>query len=625
MALTTSFASSSTSHSHGHVYDVFISHRGPDVKKGIASHIYHRLKDLGLAVFLDQPELQRGENLNLQLEGAIQTASVHIAIFSPGYANSHWCLHELLLMVDSGSTIIPVFYDVQPSDLRWTRGGDRVYARALSIFLCILLSIILCIPTSFLLRFLLCVPFSIIMCILLCTRGENGVYARALSILFCTRGENGVYARALHKLQKKTTVDSASKKKKPRHDSDTIEKWRKALSDVSKISGFELKECNGDEGQLVNKVVKQVSIKVRKPSLSLYVAKYPTALLEKVKELEMTVSLQRQSGKASIVGIVGLGGIGKTTLAKEFFNRETSNYNRSCFLFDVRSKSLPYLQSILLKDLIASNVQINSVDEGIEMIKEHLSSSLQKRHLSSSLQVLIVLDDVDNIKQLDALFSPFKDTIDPGSLILITSRNRDVLRSSGIGDSSIYTMKVLNSEHSRELFCLHAFGQSHPVVEFEAAVKKFLDACIGLPLSLRVLGALLHGNDDLVYWNAQLHKTSEILPDDIGSTLKISYDALDKDEKQIFLDIACFFIGEDRDAAIRIWDGSHWHGLLGLWKLENRCLVEVDSKNCLRMHDHVRDLGRDIAENPKYPRRLWRLTDNLIHNVSPVSILKLSK
>jgi hypothetical protein len=103
-------------------------------------------------------------------------------------------------MVESGSTIIPVFYNVQPSDLRWTRGGDGVYARALSI--------------------LFCIPF-------------------------CTRGEDGVYARALNELQNKTTVDSATKKKKPRHDSDTIEKWRKALSDVSKISGFELQECNG--------------------------------------------------------------------------------------------------------------------------------------------------------------------------------------------------------------------------------------------------------------------------------------------------------------------------------------------------------------------------------------------
>jgi len=158
-------------------------------------------------------------------------------------------------------------------------------------------------------------------------------------------------------------------------------------------------------------------------------------------------------------------------------------------------------------------------------------------------------------------------------------------------------------------------------------VEKFLNVCDGLPLSLKVLGALLRGKDDLKYWNAQLEKTSKILPSDILSTLRISYDALDIEEKHIFLDIACFFIGEDRDTAIRIWDGSDWEGWLGLWKLENRCLVEVDSKNRLRMHDHLRDLGRELAENSEYPRRLWRLTDRLLHNVldqSPVNILKLS-
>jgi len=187
--------------------------------------------------------MQEGEPITPQIKRAIRTASVHIAIFSKGYADSTWCLDELLDMLDtvkSGSAILPVFYNVQPSDLRWTRGGDRVNARALSIFLCILLSVLLCIPMSFLLRFLLCVPFSIIMCILLCTRGENGVYARAL-----------------RKLQKKTKLDSVTNKKKPRHDSDTIEKWREALYDVSLISGFELNACNGDEGQLVDKVVRE--------------------------------------------------------------------------------------------------------------------------------------------------------------------------------------------------------------------------------------------------------------------------------------------------------------------------------------------------------------------------------
>jgi hypothetical protein len=260
----------------------------------------------------------------------------------------------------------------------------------------------------------------------------------------------------------------------------------------------------------------------------------------------------------------------------------------------------------LLKDLTQSDVQINGVEEGKAKLKSHLPSH----------QVFIVLDDVDHSDQLDALLFPVKDVIHPDSLILITSRNKDVLTSSGIVESSIYRLNGLNQEHSRELFCWHAFGQHLPVVGFNEVVENFLDVCKGLPLSLKVLGALLHGKDDLKYWNEQLLKASKVLPSDIQRTLQISYDALDKEEKQIFLDIACFFIGEDRDTAIKIWEESGWSGELGLWKLEKRCLVEVDSENSLRMHDHIRDLGRYMAENSEYPCRLWRLTEDLLHNVS---------
>eukprot|EP00253_Pinus_taeda_P033079 PITA_33079 len=523
----TSSASTSQGNTNSYVYQVFLNHRGPDVKKGLATHIYHRLKDLGLSVFLDQQELQRGEKLEPQIEGAIRTASVHVAIFSPNYAQSRWCLDELvqmLKMLESGSTIIPVFYKVDPADLRWARVGK------------------------------------------------------------------GVYARDLDELERKRASDS----QEPRYDPETIEKWRNALSAVADIVGFELKDK--EESQLVQEVVQQVVEKARKPPLD--VAKYPTGLDEKIKDVDRTLSLQRQSEKATILGIVGFGGVGKTTLATQFFNRERSNYSRSCFLFDVRSKNLPSLQSSLLMELINLNAQINSVAEGKGMLKEKLKRDSQRS--------LIILDDIDHIDQLEALCAPVKDTIHVGSLILITSRNKDVLRRSGIGESSIYTLKGINTEQSQELFCWHAFGKSRPVVGFEEVVKKFLNICNGLPLSLKVLGSLLHGEDDLKHWKAQLRKTSKVVPEDIGSTLRISYDALDKEEQQIFLDIACFFIGKDRDAAIRVWHGCNWEGLLGLWKLENRCLVEVDGENCLRMHDHLRDLGRGIAEGLE---TIWHVTE----------------
>ena len=100
------------------------------MKKTFASHLYRRLISYGLRVFLDYQELQEGEELTGQIKGAIRTASIHVAIFSPTYADSNWCLDELLFMLESGAPIIPVFHHVEPADLRWTQ-GEGVYARSL--------------------------------------------------------------------------------------------------------------------------------------------------------------------------------------------------------------------------------------------------------------------------------------------------------------------------------------------------------------------------------------------------------------------------------------------------------------------------------------------------------------
>lgn len=168
---------------------------------------------------------------------------------------------------------------------------------------------------------------------------------------------------------------------------------------------------------------------------------------------------------------------------------------------------------------------------------------------------------------------------------------------------------------------MHAFSQPYPLPGFDYLVEKLIKACDGLPLSLKVFGALLNGKEELSYWEALLNRLEQILPSEIRMKLKISFDALNQVEQQIFLDIACFFVGEERDMAIRIWDGSGWKGSLGFEHLHKRCLVEV-IENKIRMHEQLRDRGREIVEASGLAHRIWHWTENindLLENFSYVS------
>jgi len=98
--------------------DVFLNHRGPDTKDTIASSLYWWLSSRGLQVFLDREKMQGGLIVTNQIKEAIASATVHVAIFSPRYAESTWCLEELHLMIATGKTIIPIFYRVTPRDVR---------------------------------------------------------------------------------------------------------------------------------------------------------------------------------------------------------------------------------------------------------------------------------------------------------------------------------------------------------------------------------------------------------------------------------------------------------------------------------------------------------------------------
>lgn len=391
---------------------------------------------------------------------------------------------------------------------------------------------------------------------------------------------------------------------KGRYGKEQIDEWKAALHKASLYSGWEFNEHNDDQGKLWKNIVDTVLTEVRRRS-SLEVAEHPVGLDQAVDDFNkrMAEFAQEREKYPNIVGIVGMGGSGKTTLARHLFNIHHSAFHASCFLFDVREASannkLPALQRKLLKELLHVDYDIDSVSQGKEFLRSGFAAAETSRFL-------IILDDIDHNEQVDALLA--KNVLRSDSLIIITSRDRSLFRRNP--EAMLYEMKSMDENHARELFCLHAFRHSSPVSGFEDPVEGFLKTCDGLPLSLKVLGGHLFGISDKKEWGLELQKLSKVPNKDIKRKLQVSYDALERDERNMFLDIACFFIGYPKDTAIQIWNASGWSGEQGLQTLKYKSLIEVQNGGTLAMHNLLRDLGREMAAADKnITPRLWRLQD----------------
>ncbi|KAK3436790.1 hypothetical protein EUGRSUZ_C01422 [Eucalyptus grandis] len=113
----------------GNDYEVFLSFRGKDTRKGFTDYLYTSLVDARVHVFRDDNELRVGEEIGPELFHSITQSKISIPIISEDYASSKWCLHELAHMLkckrNGGQTVLPIFYKVEPSQLRNPSGRLR--------------------------------------------------------------------------------------------------------------------------------------------------------------------------------------------------------------------------------------------------------------------------------------------------------------------------------------------------------------------------------------------------------------------------------------------------------------------------------------------------------------------
>jgi len=308
------------------------------------------------------------------------------------------------------------------------------------------------------------------------------------------------------------------------------------------------------------------------------------------------------STKVNVIGLWGMGGIGKTTLATAMFQRFSLKYEGSCFLNKVTEVSkrhgVDYTCNKLLSKLLKEDLDIDTPNVIPAMILRRL-----KR-----MKSFIVLDDVHNLELLQNLIGVEHSWLGAGSMVIVTTRDKHVLISAGI--DKIYEVKKMDSQQSLQLFCLKAFDKVLPMERYVELSNRAIEYANGNPLALEVLGSSLRCKSE-VEWNCALAKLKEIPNAKIDSILRWSYNELDDKEKNIFLDIAFIFNGYERNILTKILNCCGFFAVIGISHILEKALIRIDFENCIQMHGLIQEMGKQVVreESLKNPGQRSRLCD----------------
>ncbi|KAG7950900.1 hypothetical protein I3843_13G140100 [Carya illinoinensis] len=307
-----------------------------------------------------------------------------------------------------------------------------------------------------------------------------------------------------------------------------------------------------------------------------------------------------------VIAIIGMGGLGKTTLAQLVYNdhRMEGHFDHKAWVcvsddFDV----LKMTKTILEKLGLPTKSESNNLD--------WLQVTLQQKLMGKKF--LLVLDDVwnkniKNYSEWEAFSNPFKSGA-KGTRVIVTTREKPV---ASIIRSTIYDLKTLQDDDCWLLFSKHAFysGNSDAHPELEVIGRKIVERCKGLPLAVKTTGALLWSELDVKEWNKIMMSEIWDLQSDIIPALRLSYKYLPLHLKRCFAYCSIFPKDYDfeKEELILLWMAE---GFLPQGKpktmeeigddyfadLVSRSLFQQSSKNTLKfgMHDLVNDLARFVS------------------------------
>ncbi|KAL8262585.1 hypothetical protein R6Q59_023934 [Mikania micrantha] len=401
------------------------------------------------------------------------------------------------------------------------------------------------------------------------------------------RKQEGSFGVAMADHKKRLEAEANSQKRSLL--AKKMDRWNTALTEVAQLKGMDAKGRKETEfiGEIVTNIHRMLGGHLHSTLPLLFG-------MEDSIEAITSWLFDGSSHNADILTILGMGGIGKTSLARYVHGSHYRLFAKSSFIECITEKcaaqtGLLDLQKQLFHDISkTSQIQAHDILAYTSMIENGLTRK----------KVFIVLDNIDSVDQLYALLG--NKGFYPGSKIIITTKDASLTERYALSKLAVnpkHTKLLLEGLHkqaSLQLLSHHAFMSNGPNDGYEKVSKQIMAYCKGHPLALKVLGESLF-NKTVAEWEDCVIGLKEETDSRIMNILKMSFHSIQSNnDKELFKHIACFFVQKDRDFAETILNSCGIR-TTGIRNLIDRCLLTIGSDNNLMMHQLIQEMGRDVV------------------------------